>query len=209
MAETGEVTLQQTDAKRCERRAELWTLSLRARMVLQEEACKNHITSQDRARLAGRASRPRLDLQAATAVGCQSQGLLAAATGGCAHPLRFVVVPSPAEERVGGLVALLVEHARAGEQEASRTQPARVNACSRSVTRLWAYAIHSCGRDREPRTVFAAIKHAACQRAVSVPAGRVQGRIPRFNSPLPKGRVDGMQCPPAVDANQNARALLP
>jgi hypothetical protein len=35
MTETGEVTLQQTDAKLCERRAELWTLSLRARMVLQ------------------------------------------------------------------------------------------------------------------------------------------------------------------------------
>jgi hypothetical protein len=38
MAETGEVTLQQTDAKLCGRRAELWTLSLRARMVLQVEA---------------------------------------------------------------------------------------------------------------------------------------------------------------------------
>jgi hypothetical protein len=44
MTETGEVTLQQTDAKLCERRSEVWTLSLRARMVLQVEACKNHIT---------------------------------------------------------------------------------------------------------------------------------------------------------------------
>ncbi len=46
--ETGEVTLQQTDAKLCERRSELWTLSLRARMVLQVEACKNHITAHPR-----------------------------------------------------------------------------------------------------------------------------------------------------------------
>jgi hypothetical protein len=38
----------------CERRAELWTLSLRARMVLQVEACKNHITSHHGSRHAVR-----------------------------------------------------------------------------------------------------------------------------------------------------------